>query len=200
MRKILVIGANGLLGRHIVGQLQGSNEVVQASLSASQEQVDITQTTSLQRLFERVGGVDAVICTAGVADFVPWDRMTETNWQHGLNNKLMGQVQVIMVGAHFVPPGGSITVTSGVLAQDPVPGSAIVTAVNAAVEGFVRAAAVELGSKVRVNAISPGWLAETLAAMGRDPTAGIAAAEVAKYYVDLINSGGTGQIIVAARQ
>lgn len=200
MRKILVIGANGLLGRHIVGQLQGSNEVVQASLSASQEQVDITQTTSLQRLFERVGGVDAVICTAGVADFVPWDRMTETNWQHGLNNKLMGQVQVIMVGAHFVPPGGSITVTSGVLAQDPVPGSAIVTAVNAAVEGFVRAAAVELGSKVRVNAISPGWLAETLAAMGRDPAAGIAAAEVAKYYVDLINSGGTGQIIVAARQ
>lgn len=200
MRKILVIGANGLLGRHIVGQLQGSNEVVQASLSASQEQVDITQTASLQRLFERVGGVDAVICTAGVADFVPWDRMTETNWQHGLNNKLMGQVQVIMVGAHFVPPGGSITVTSGVLAQDPVPGSAIVTAVNAAVEGFVRAAAVELGSKVRVNAISPGWLAETLAAMGRDPAAGIAAAEVAKYYVDLINSGGTGQIIVAARQ
>jgi NAD(P)-dependent dehydrogenase (short-subunit alcohol dehydrogenase family) len=199
MRKILVIGANGLLGSHIVGQLQGSNEVVQASLSASQEQVDITQTASLQKLFERTGQVDAVICTAGVADFVPWERMTEADWQHSLNNKLMGQVKVIEVGAHFVPPGGSITVTSGVLAQDPVPGSAIVTTVNAAVEGFVRAAAVELGSKIRVNAISPGWVAETLAAMDRDPAAGIPAAEVARFYVDLINSGGTGQIIVAAR-
>lgn len=200
MRKILVIGANGLLGSHIVGQLQANNEVVQASLSDSKEQVDITQMASLQRLFERVGRMDAVICTAGVADFVPWDRMTEADWQHSLNNKLMGQVKVIEVSARFVTPGGSITVTSGVLAQDPVPGSAIITTVNAAVEGFVRAAALELGSKVRVNAISPGWVAETLVAMGRDPAAGIAAAEVAKYYVDLINSGGTGQIIVAARR
>jgi NAD(P)-dependent dehydrogenase (short-subunit alcohol dehydrogenase family) len=111
----------------------------------------------------------------------------------------MGQVKVVQVGSGFVTPGGSITLTSGVLAQNPVPGSAMITTVNAAVEGFVRAAAVELGNKIRVNAISPGWVSETLAAMGKDPSTGVPAAEVAKYFTDLINSGGTGQVIVAGR-
>ena len=77
-------------------------------------------------------------------------------------------------------PAALITLTTGLAAQYPSPGSAIITTVNAAVEAFVCAAAAEPSISVRVNAVSPGWVAETLQAMGRDPAGGIPAAEVAR--------------------
>lgn len=50
--------------------------------------------------------------------------------------------------------------------------------VNAGGEAFVRSAALEWRGKVRVNTVSPGWVAETLAAMGRDPANGVPAASL----------------------
>lgn len=199
MRKVVVIGATGLLGRHIVQQLQGNSDVIEASYSASKEKVDIADPASLQQLFGRIGQVDAVVCTAGIAKFAPWDSATDDDWKFGLDHKLMGQVHVVRVGARYMNAGGSITLTSGVLAQHPMPGSAIVTTVNAAVEGFVRAAALELKGRVRINAVSPGWVAETLSAMGKDPSSGIPAAEVGKAFIRLIEGSETGQIVCAKR-
>jgi NAD(P)-dependent dehydrogenase (short-subunit alcohol dehydrogenase family) len=83
---------------------------------------------------------------------------------------------------------------------NPMPGGSIVTTVNAAVEGFVRAAGLEFGSRPRVNAVSPGWITETLQAMGLDPTPGLPAALVAGAYVRQVDSGAPGSIAVAARQ
>jgi NAD(P)-dependent dehydrogenase (short-subunit alcohol dehydrogenase family) len=115
-----------------------------------------------------------------------------------LANKLMGQVNVVRLGASKVRAGGAITLTTGVLAQHPIPGGAMVTTVNAAVEAFVRAAAVEPLS-VRVNAVSPGWVTETLQAMGRDPAPGIPASEVAQAFVRQLREGLSGSIALAAR-
>jgi NAD(P)-dependent dehydrogenase (short-subunit alcohol dehydrogenase family) len=62
----------------------------------------------------------------------------------------------VRVGSHYVRPGGSITITSGVLAQEPIPGAAAISLVNAGLEGFGRAAAFELKSdNIRVNVVSP---------------------------------------------
>jgi NAD(P)-dependent dehydrogenase (short-subunit alcohol dehydrogenase family) len=92
-----------------------------------------------------------------------------------------------------------ITLTTGLASQYPAPGSAIITTVNAAVEAFVRAAAVEPSISVRVNAVSPGWVSETLQAMGRNPAEGIPAAEVARITVRQFREGATGSVVRAAK-
>ncbi len=196
MGKVLVIGAAGLLGSHVVAAL-GENRCIRASRS-SPERVDISDPKSLAALFDRVGTVDGIVCTGGAARFKPWDQSTDEDWAFCLANKLMGQVNVVRLGARSVAAGGAITLTSGVLAQQPMPGGAMITTVNAAVEAFVHAAAVE-PIPVRVNAVSPGWVAETLKAMGRDPTGGIPAAEVAQAFVRQLNEGPSGSVALAAR-
>jgi NAD(P)-dependent dehydrogenase (short-subunit alcohol dehydrogenase family) len=200
MKRILVIGSSGLLGSHLVKALHSRAEVIEASFSRAQLKVDISDPASLKSLFQRVGLVDGIACTGGTARFVSWEGASDEDWAHGLANKLMGQVNVVRLGASFVRDGGAITLTTGVLAQHPMPGASIITTVNAAVEGFVRAAAVELGSRVRINAVSPGWITETLQAMGMDTAAGLPAARVAEYFVQQMESGAQGSIVLAARQ
>ncbi|MFY9968724.1 MAG: SDR family oxidoreductase, partial [Roseiarcus sp.] len=91
------------------------------------------------------------MCTGGAARFKPWEQMTDEDWAFSLANKLLGQVNVVRYGAKSVRPGGAITLTTGLAAQYPSPGSAIITTVNAAVEAFVRAVAAEPSITVRVN-------------------------------------------------
>ena len=149
-------------------------------------------------MFDRVGVLEGIVCTGGAARFKPWDQTTDEDWAFCLANKLMGQVNVVRLGAPKVRAGGAITLTTGVLAQHPMPGGAMITTVNAAVEAFVRAAAVE-PLAVRVNAVSPGWVTETLQAMGRDPAPGIPALEVAQVFLRQLREGTSGSIALAAR-
>lgn len=196
MSKTLVIGASGLLGSRIVEAL-GEENCIRASRNSG-ERVDISDPKSLAALFARVGELDGIVCAGGPARFKPWDQLTDDDWTFSLMNKLMGQVNVVRYGAKNVRPGGAITLTTGVLAQHPAPGGAAVTTVNAAVEAFVRAAAVER-MPVRVNAVSPGWVSETLAAMGGDPGMGISAAEVAQVFVRQLRDGPSGSVAPAVR-
>ena len=196
MAKFLVIGGAGLIGSHVVAAL-GAGQCVSASRNSG-ERVDISDPQSLAALFDRVGLVHGIACTGGAARFKPWDQANDDDWAFCLANKLMGQVNVVRYGAKHVRPGGAITLTTGVLAQHPMPGGAMITTVNAAVEAFVRAAAVE-PLPVRVNAVSPGWVAETLQAMGRDPAGGIPAAEVAQVFLRQLSEGASGSVALAAR-
>jgi NAD(P)-dependent dehydrogenase (short-subunit alcohol dehydrogenase family) len=107
----------------------------------------------------------------------------------------MGQVNLVRVGHEYVEDGGSITLTTGVLSRQPMEGSAAISLVNAGVEGFMRAAALELGPDLRVNCVSPGWVAETLEQMGRDPSDGVPAAQVAEAYVKSLNGSQNGEVI-----
>lgn len=196
MGRILVIGAAGLIGGKVVEAL-GADACIRASRNSG-ETVDISDPKSLQALFSRIGEVDGIVCTGGAARFKPWDQQTDDDWGFCLANKLMGQINVVRYGARSVRPGGAITLTTGVLAQSPMPGGTMITTVNAAVEAFVRAVAVE-SLPVRVNAVSPGWVAETLKAMGRDPSAGIPAAKVAEVAVRQLREGAAGTVALAAK-
>jgi NAD(P)-dependent dehydrogenase (short-subunit alcohol dehydrogenase family) len=195
--KILVIGAAGLIGAGVVEAL-GEEHCVRASRNSG-ERVDISDPKSLAALFERVGDVDGIICTGGAARFKPWDQLSDEDWTFSLANKLMGQVNVVRYGLKSVRPGGAITLTSGTASQDPSPGSAIISTVNSAVDGFARAVAAEPSISVRVNVVSPGWVSETLQAIGRNPAEGIPAAEVAKIIVRQFREGATGSVVLAAK-
>lgn len=198
MKKVLVLGSTGLIGKAVSQLLDGKAEVIGSSLNHPENPVDLSNPESLKALFAKVGKVDAIVCTAGVVEFAPIIGASDEQWQKGIDNKMMGQINTIRYGEQYVNDGGAIVLSTGVLAQYPMAGGGLVTAINIAVEGAIKAVAVE-NDRIRVNAVSPGWVSETLAAMGMDTTAGMPAIEIAQYYVDLIDNSTSGDIVVAAK-
>ena len=110
---------------------------------------------------KQAGSFDALICTAGDAWFGPLKTMTDQDFRKGIDSKLMGQVNLVLIGQHHIKPKGSFTLISGVLTHDPVVSGANPSAVNGAIEAFVRAAAIELDHGVRINAVSPTVVEES---------------------------------------
>jgi NAD(P)-dependent dehydrogenase (short-subunit alcohol dehydrogenase family) len=143
----------------------------------------------------KVRDLDGVVSCAGDARFAPLDKLTDEDFLFSVNNKLMGQVNLIRAALPVIRDRGSITVTSGVLAKYPMIGSGAVSLVNAGLEGFARAAALEATRGVRVNVVSPGWVKETMVKFGMDPTPGKAAVDVAPAYVEAVEGSMNGETI-----
>ncbi|MBB5444450.1 MULTISPECIES: short chain dehydrogenase [unclassified Paraburkholderia] len=196
--RILVVGATGLLGSHIVRLLATEHDVVGASRKGSKLHVDLSDKSSIEAMYAQAGSFDAIICAAGSAKFAPFAALGDEDFSFSLANKLMGQVNLVRCGVDHVSQGGSFTLTSGVLAQQPMEGSAAVSIVNAGVEAFARSAALELRGKARVNVVSPGWVAETLESMGRDPSHGVPAEIVAEAYKRTLGGSASGEVVSAS--
>jgi len=193
--RVLIVGATGLLGKEIVRLLSTEHQVIGASRNGPDLSLDLTDKTSIVSMYRQLGTVDAVICAAGAAKFASLDALSDDDFAFSLANKLMGQVNLVRCSVGHVAQGGSLTLTSGILAQHPIAGSAAVSIVNAGVEAFARSAALELKGKARVNVVSPGWVSETLAAMGQARSAGVPAEAVAQAYKRSLLEDVTGQVI-----
>lgn len=150
--KVLLIGASGTIGKRLKECLELKNELVLAGKHSGMVQLDLANVDSIKAMFKNVGRIDAVICVAGEAKWDQFENMTEEDYYHGLKNKLMGQVSLVRWGKDYVSFGGSITLTSGVLADDPVYMSTSAAMVNGALHSFVKAVALELDN-VRVNVV-----------------------------------------------
>jgi NAD(P)-dependent dehydrogenase (short-subunit alcohol dehydrogenase family) len=193
--RVLIVGASGTIGRAIVAALTGRHDLVLASRREAPEQVDIGDPASIRALYARVGRVDAVVSAAGQAAFKPLAELTDADFALSLNNKLMGQVNLVRLGIASVADGGSFTLTAGSLAREPARNAAAVSLVNAGLEGFARSAALELPRGQRINVVSPPWLSETLRALGHDPSTGLPAADVARAYVASVEGKQTGTVL-----
>ena len=194
--KVVVIGATGTIGKAVAEALSPRHEVVRVSRKGPVK-ADIEAPESLAQLFESVTGVDAVVCCAGSAVFKPLAQLSDADFGAGLRSKLMGQVDVVRAAMGHLRDGGSITLTSGVLAREPMPGGAAISLVNAALEGFVVGAAIELPRGLRLNVVSPPWISETLAALKMDPKGGIPAAACARAYVAAVEGKDKGRTLDA---
>ena len=170
--KILLIGASGTIGQAVEQALSARHHIVRVGRTKGEFQVDIASADSIKRLLERTAPFDAVVCAAGAARFAVLEKLKDEDFAFSLANKLMGQVNLVRYGMDRINDRGSFTLTSGVLAREPMPGSAAISLVNAGLDGFVRAAALELPRGIRVNVVSPPWVSETLKSMGKDPAAG----------------------------
>ncbi len=194
--KILVVGATGTIGQAVISSLSPKHDIVQASRNSQAFPVDITQHESVQVLFERVGRVDAIISTTGSLHFGPLAEMTAVQFQKGLQDKLLGQVDLALTGQHYLNDGGSITLTSGIVSDELIAQGANATTVNAAIDGFVRAAAVELKRGQRINSVSPNVLQESWSSYGPffsgfEP---VAASRVALAYTRSVEGVQTGRV------
>ncbi|NMZ54534.1 short chain dehydrogenase [Pseudomonas lundensis] len=193
--KILLIGAHGTIGSTIDRELSPRHEIVRIGRKSGDFQVDISDSASIRKLFQQTGQFDALICAAGSVTFAPLGQMSEKDFVLGLQNKLMGQVNLLLIGREFANDGASFTFTSGVINREPIRTGSSAALVNAALDGFVKAAAIELPRGLRVNSVSPTVLEEAMDHYapffrGFKP---VPAAEVALAYAKSVEGLHTGQ-------
>ena len=192
--KILIVGANGLLGSAAVAALKDRHEVIEASRSG-EVSVDLADPQSILRMFKEVGTVDAVISCTGSVPFKPLDELTADDFRAGFEDKVVGQVNLVQLGVDFSSDGGSVTVTTGVLAREPILTGAAASLANGALESFVMAAAAELPRRIRINAVSPTVLAEATGYHEFFPGFSQVPAEtVGRAYVKSVEGIQTGQV------
>jgi NAD(P)-dependent dehydrogenase (short-subunit alcohol dehydrogenase family) len=193
--KVLLVGASGTIGKAIAKELGPRHEIIEVGKAKGQHQVDITNVDSVRQLFDKVGKVDAIIAAAGNVHWGSFKDMTADEFRIGLNEKLMGQVNLTLVGQEFLNDGGSITLTSGSLSHDPHVGGASFTTVNSAVDGFIRGVSVELDRDRRINSVSPNVLVESwdIYGGGVPGTTPVPGAKVALAYRKSVEGHQTGE-------
>jgi NAD(P)-dependent dehydrogenase (short-subunit alcohol dehydrogenase family) len=196
--KILLVGASGTIGKRLYDAFSPRHEVIKASITRGDVKVDFTDPASVKAFYAQVGPFDALVAVAGSGYIGPFDQTTEEHFYKGIRSKLMGQVNLVLYGQHYIKPGGSFTLTSGILADDPIRGGAVLTAINCAVNGFVVAASGELVTKgVRINVVSPGMVDDSVAELGPFFPGHTPAAmpRVIDAYVKSVEGIRTGEII-----
>lgn len=160
--KVLLVGASGIIGRGIDAELSQRHEIIRASRSSGDVNVDLIDIASIRAMFAKVGKVDAVVSATGKVHFGDFSEMDDDKYRIGINDKLMGQVNLVLVGRDHVMDNASFTLTTGILSKDPIRYGSSASMVNGAIESFVRAAAIEMKPGLRINAVSPGVILEAM--------------------------------------
>lgn len=194
--KIFLVGASGTLGKAVAAELGSRHQIVTGGRNGADIEIDIRRPASIETAFANVGPVDAVVCTAGSVKFAPLEGFTDADYRIGIDDKLMGQVNLVLTGRRFVAEGGSFTLTTGVLSHDPIRAGSSASMVNGAVDSFVRAAAIEMPRGQRINSVSPGVLVESMADYGpffrgHEP---VPAARAALAYAKSVEGALTGRV------
>ncbi len=191
--KALVVGSNGTIGKAVTQLLKEKGmEVIEASRSGNPA-LDITDNSGMDAFFAKLGPVDVIVSAAGDAAFVSLDKITDNDIQLCVNSKLLGQVNLVRKGLSNLRPGGVFVITGGILAYSPIPQTSLISMVNAGLEGFARAVALELTEGRRVVIVHPAWVAETASKIGMDPAPWPDAEKTATAYLEAIEGTNNGE-------
>lgn len=159
--KILIIGGKGTIGKRVVAALESEHELIIGGRKNADVEVDIADSSSIEAMYKQVGKVDAVICIGGEAKWAKMKDLSEEDYYIGIRSKLMGQVNLVRQGVQNLNPNGSFILSTGILADDPVPMTSSAAMVNGAIHSFAQAAALELEEGKRLNVVSLGLVADS---------------------------------------
>jgi NAD(P)-dependent dehydrogenase (short-subunit alcohol dehydrogenase family) len=195
--KVLIIGGYGTIGQKVAEEIGKRHDVITAGRNSGDVTVDIASSKSIEELFKKIPNLDACLAIAGEAHWGDFEKMTEEQYYIGIRSKLMGQINLVRIGQHYLNDGGSFTLTTGILADDPVKDSAGPAMVNGAIHSFVLAAAQDLKRGLRINVVSAGLVEEAVERYapyfpGHDP---IPMWKVTNGYVKSVEGVINGQII-----
>ena len=195
--RILLVGGNGTIGRRVRDHFRTTHEVIVGGRSAGDVIVDMMDTFSIEDMFKETGNVDAVVCIAGAAKWASFDAMSEGDYDIGLKSKLMGQVNLVRIGKNFLNPGGSFTLSTGILADHPVEMTTSAAMVNGGIHSFAKAVALELTDGMRINVVASGLVEDAIDKYeayfpGHNP---IPMWKVVNGFVKSVLGKGTGEII-----
>ncbi|MEO9168159.1 MAG: short chain dehydrogenase [Aestuariivirga sp.] len=195
--RILVVGGGGLVGKAAVSQLHAGHEIIIAGRTSGDVKVDLMDEASVSAMYKKVGMVDAIVACTGHSHFGPVKDMSPKQFLDGLKDKLMGQINLVLLGMAHVNDGGSFTLTSGILSHQAIRQGANAAAIDGAIDSFVITAAIEMPRGIRINAVSPGLLeAAAKEYDGFFPGhRAVSNAEVGLAFTKSIEGGVTGQVI-----
>lgn len=194
--RIVVVGGTGTIGQAVVADLRARHKVISVGFKRGDMQVNISDQNSVEALFKKIGKVDGIVSATGDVHFGPIAQSTSEQFNVGLQSKLLGQVRLALTGLSYLSDNGSITLTSGILSDEPIRMGSNVSTVNAAIDGFVRSAAVEMTRGIRINAVSPTIVTESAAVYGPffPGYESVAASKVAQAYRRSIEGPQTGRV------
>ncbi len=198
-KQILLIGGTGLIGSVVGSLLAQNHNVIRAARSGGDVVLDAESPASVQDCFSRLGLLDAIVCTFGAGAVGRLEQLAADGYMASFRAKVLAQISIVQNGVPHLRDGGSFTLSSGFLSVEPIPGVSAIAMVNAAVDGFCRAAALDLPRGLRINAISPVFTVESLESSGMtdavaySPT--MTVADTAKSYLAAVEGTFTGRII-----
>jgi NAD(P)-dependent dehydrogenase (short-subunit alcohol dehydrogenase family) len=158
--KILIIGGNGTIGKTLTNHFKLNHEVIVAGRTSGDILVDIANSSTIETMFENIGFLDAIICVAGESKWDNFKNLSEDDFFIGIKSKLMGQVNLVRIGQTFLNKGGSITLSTGILADDPVVMTTSAAMVNGGIHSFVKAVDLEIENEIRINVVSLGLVVD----------------------------------------
>lgn len=164
--KILIVGATGTLGTAVRRELEQNHEIITAGRKGADVTVDMSVPESIIAMYEAVGKVDAVICTAGQAYFGPLQELTPERNEIAVLGKLKGQINLVLLGLDHVHDQGSFTLTTGIIMDSPIVGGISSAMAGGAIKAFVQSAAIEMPRGIRINHVSPNVLEESMDTYG----------------------------------
>lgn len=118
--------------------------------------VDLSQEATIKNFFSTTGRFDHLIYTAG--ENIRLSVLQETELEQArqfFTLRYWGALAAVKYGSPLINQGGSICLTSGIASTRPGKGWALASSICGAMEGLVRALAVEL-APIRVNSVVPG--------------------------------------------
>lgn len=158
--RILLIGASGEIGKILKPELTKNHEIISAGRKSGDFRIDLSDANSIEKLFKEIKNIDACICVAGdcyTGDLLSLD---EEKLNIGIKNKLLGQINLVLIGQKYLSDNGSFTLTSGKMGDKPVKNNTAKAIVNGGINSFVLSSSLELDRGIRINAISPGKIAD----------------------------------------
>lgn len=195
--KILVVGGTGTIGSCVTNRLKEKHEVIIAGRNSGEVKVDIENSESIKAMFEQIGKLDAIVNCSGAAKWAAFDTMEEKDFYIGIKSKMMGQINLVRLGQEYLIDGGSFTLTTGILGEDPVYMTTNAAMVNGAIHGFVLAVSQELKNGQRINVVAPGLVEDSKNKFGdyfpgHNP---VPMHKVANGYMRSVEGKRTGEII-----
>ena len=194
---ILIIGANGTIGKRVTAKFAERHNITTVGRNGADITADIANPDSIKTMFESIDPQDAVICIAGEAKWDNFKDLSEEDFYIGIKSKMMGQVNLVRIGKDYVNPGASFTLSTGVLADDPVVMTTSAAMVNGAIHSFAKAVALELENSQRINVVCSGLVEDSAEKYadyfpGHDP---VPMPKVVNAYVKSVMGKTSGDII-----
>lgn len=195
MMNALIIGATGTIGSGVIDTFKENGYKTLGVTRSTDPSIDLEDPGSIDQFFADNKGFDVIISAAGFAKFGALDDLEEEDYQKSLNSKLMGQIRLVRKGLPHLNEGGHIVVTGGMLAYSPWPETTAVTAVNAGLEGFVRAVNKEIDGDKKVHIVHPPMLAESAEAQDMDPSPFPDSKGVSKAYLKAVEKKNASEVV-----